>query len=53
MLETTLGFLSHCCQVVPFGRPFLRNLFSQICRASNRRHLNRIRLNPASRADLR
>src|SRR5579859_7716480 len=27
-LEETLGFLSHCCQVVPIGRPFLRNLFS-------------------------
>jgi hypothetical protein len=52
-LETTLGFLSHCCQVIPLGRPFLRNLFSQICRSSSRRHTNRIRLNPASRDDLR
>ena len=51
MLETTLGFLSHCCQVVPLGRPFLRNLFSQICRSSSRRH--GIRLNPASHGDLR
>jgi hypothetical protein len=53
MLESTLGFLSHCCQVVPLGRPFLRNLFSQICRHSNRGHLHRIRVNSASRQDLR
>ena len=53
MLETTLGFLSHCCQVVPLGRPFLRNLFSQICHSSNRGYLRRIRLNPDSRDDLR
>jgi hypothetical protein len=52
-LESTLGFLSHCCQVVPLGRPFLRNLFSQICRHSSRRHLQRIRVNSASRNDLR
>jgi hypothetical protein len=52
MLETTLGFLSHCCQVVPLGRPFLRNLFSQIYRHSNRGHLQRIRINSASRQDL-
>ena len=38
---------------VPLGRPFLRNLFSHICRSSNRHHLHRIRLNPASRNDLR
>ena len=52
MLETTLGFLSHCCQVVPLGRPFLRNLFSQICRNS-RSHLFRLRLTHDSRNDLR
>lgn len=52
-LETTLGFLSHCCQVVPLGRPFLRNLFSQICRSSSRRHPHRIQLSHASRQDLR
>lgn len=28
LLEQALGFLSHCCQVVPLGRPFLRNIFS-------------------------
>lgn len=53
MLEMTLDFLSHCCQVIPFDRPFLRNLFSQICGASNRRHIHRIRFNPVSREDLR
>ena len=39
MLETTLGFLSHCCQVIPLSRPFLRNLFSQICRSNSHSHL--------------
>jgi len=39
MLETTLSFLSHCCQVVPLGRPFLHNLFSQICRSNSCSHL--------------
>src|SRR5947207_8367685 len=53
MLERTLSFLSHCCQVIPLDRSFLRNLFSQICRASTRRHLHRIRLNLASHEDLR
>jgi hypothetical protein len=53
VLEKTLGFLSHCCQVVPLGRPFLHNLFSQICRSSKRRHLHHIRLTHASREDLR
>ena len=53
MLESTLGFLSHCCQVVPLGRPFLRNLFSQTCRSQARQHLTRIRLNHNSRRDLR
>jgi Reverse transcriptase (RNA-dependent DNA polymerase) len=51
-LESTLGFLSHCCQVVPLGRPFLRNMFSQICR--NPTHpQRRIRLDSSSRQDLR
>ena len=27
-LDEALGYLSHCCQVVPLGRPFLRNLFA-------------------------
>lgn len=53
MLETTLGFLSHCTQVVPLGRPFLRNLFSQLCRSNNRRRFLRFRLTHESRNDLR
>ena len=52
MLESTLGFLSHCCQVVPLGRPFLRNLFSLICR-SGQRSFNRIRISHNARNDLR
>jgi hypothetical protein len=32
--EETLGFLSHCCQVIPLGRPFLRQLFSLLKRKS-------------------
>jgi hypothetical protein len=31
-LEEILGYLSHCCQVVPLGRPFLRRLFSLLRR---------------------
>jgi|SRR5277367_2079729 len=53
MLESALGVLSHCCQVVPLGRPFLRNLFSQVCRIQARRHLTRIRINHESQSDLR
>src|SRR5947207_15636535 len=41
MLERTLGFLFHCYQVVSLDRPFLRNLFSQICRASTQCYLHR------------
>jgi len=52
MLETTLGFLSHCCQVVPLGRPFLHNLFSQLCRSNSRPHL-RISLTHDSQNDLK
>jgi len=52
-LDSTLGFLSHCCQVVPLGRPFLRNLFSLLCRRDSRRHLHQIRLTREAREDLR
>lgn len=52
-LESTLGFLSHCCQVVPLGRPFLRNLFSSICRSNNLRSFRRICLSRAAHVDLR
>jgi hypothetical protein len=46
-LEQALGFLSHCCQVVPLGRPFLRNIFSLL--RGKRRH---IRLSRAAIKDL-
>jgi Reverse transcriptase (RNA-dependent DNA polymerase) len=52
-LESTLGFLSHCCQVVPLGRPFLRNLFSLLCRHGNRRPSSKTRLSSDARNDLR
>ena len=48
--EETLGFLSHCCQVIPLGRPFLRQLFSLLKRKSRYR---RIRLNSEVKQDLR
>jgi hypothetical protein len=34
-LESLLGFLSHCCEVVPTGRPFLRHIFNMLSRAQN------------------
>lgn len=43
-LEFTLRFLSYCCQVVPLGRPFLRNLFSLLGRHGNHQ--------PSSKASL-
>lgn len=33
-LEEALGFLSHCFQVVPLGRPFLRRMFSLLRHAT-------------------
>ena len=48
--QETLGFLSHCCQVIPLGRPFLRQLFSLLKRKSRYR---RIRLNSEAKQDLR
>src|SRR5436190_14032210 len=36
-LESTLGFLSHCCQIVSFEYPFLRQLFSLLCCCNERR----------------
>jgi Reverse transcriptase (RNA-dependent DNA polymerase) len=37
-LEQLLGFLNHCCEVVPVGRPFLCHLFNTLtnANASNR-----------------
>ena len=51
-LESTLGFLSHCCQVVPLGRPFLRQLFSLLCRCTERHRFRRIRIPRAAKEDL-
>jgi len=51
-LDSTLGFLSHCCQVVPLGRPFLRNLFSLLCRGNTHHHSRRIRISREARNDL-
>ena len=53
MLESSLGFLSHCCQVVELGRPFLRQLFSLLCRSSERRRFCRIRIPRAVKRDLK
>ena len=51
LLEQALGFLSHCCQVIPLGRPFLRNLFSLLRgRRQNSTHI--VRLSRAAIRDL-
>ena len=52
-LESALGFLSHCCQVVPLGRPFLRQLFALLCRSSERHRFHRIRIPHAVKRDLK
>ena len=52
MLDEALGFLSHCCQVVPLGRPFLRNIFSAIRRIPSSRPF-RTRLSRAAKKDLK
>ena len=33
-LEHLLGFLSHCCEVVPMGRTFLRHIFNSLATAN-------------------
>jgi len=43
-LEHSLGFLSHCCQVVPLGHPFLRSLFALLPHSQKRRYFRRIHL---------
>src|SRR5579859_1938078 len=50
-LEEVLGFLSHCCQVVPLGRPFLRRLFALLRR--NKPNSHRTRIPVAARRDIR
>ena len=52
-LKSTLGFLSHCCQVVPLGCPFLRNLFSLICGNRLRSYIRKTRLSREARIDLK
>ena len=53
VLEEALGFLSHCCQVVPLGRPFLRRLFSLLHRNTPNRRFFRTRIPAAARKDIR
>ena len=50
-LDETLGFLSHCCQVVPLGRPFLRKLFS-LLRRNHRSYHERIYISKSVKQDL-
>jgi hypothetical protein len=52
ILQETLGFLSHCCQVVPLGCPFLRNLFSLLNYNNLSSHGWRIRISHAAQTDL-
>ena len=51
-LQSTLGFLSHCSQVVPLGRPFLRNIFSLLCKKETGNRNRLFRLTRAARQDL-
>ena len=52
-LEEVLGFLSHCCQVVPLSRSFLRRLFSLLGRNKSRHRFLRTRIPSAARKDIR
>ena len=52
MLDEALGFLSHCCQVVPLEHPFLRNIFSALRRIPSSRPFC-TRLSRAAKKDLR
>ena len=52
VLESTLGFLSHCCQVVHLGRPFLRKLFFLLCRHDFKRRFRKIHIPRAVKNDL-
>src|SRR5438552_2460742 len=49
-LDEALGFLSHCCQVVPLGRPFLRNAFALLRRMEESTCLH---ISQAAKKDLR
>ena len=46
----SLGFLSHCCQIVPLGRQFLRNVFALLHRTEKS---TRIHISQAAKKDLR
>ena len=50
-LEEVLGFLSHCCQVIPLGRPFLRGLFA-LLRRNKRRPFLRTRIPSSAKKDI-
>src|SRR5947207_10736113 len=52
ILDEALGFLSHCCQVIPLGRLFLRNMFSTLRRIPSSRPF-RTHLSRAAKKDLR
>ena len=52
-LEEVLGILSHCCQVVPLGRPFLRRLFSLLRRNESRHRFMRTQIPSSVRKDIR
>src|SRR5205814_7575780 len=52
-VDELLGFLSHCCQVIPLGRPFLRTAFS-LHRVTGKRHKSsRTRIPSKVKRDLR
>ena len=51
-LESTLGFLSHCCQVMTLGHPFLHQLFSLLCHCSEGCWFRKIRIPHAAKEDL-
>ena len=51
--DELLDFLSHCCQIIPLDRPFLRTSFS-LHRAIGRRHRSsRTRIPSKVKRDLR
>ena len=51
-LEKLLGFLSFCTRVLPLGRPFLRNLFTFLCRLSYLHPYALARITSAARREL-
>jgi len=52
ILQDTLGFRSHCSQVVPLGCPFLHNLFSLLNYSNLSSHGRRIWISHAAKIDL-